>query len=163
MLTEEQAWGLVGLGFLAALALYIEQGTWDGVALPVFLIILFTVANPGGDRDDCRAPRPGSGSAARPGIPSATPWVTERGPMPGAALVHHRTPPVSSSDQSRAALGRGSAAGDPIGHRAEGAWHRVVLVARCGTGVANIRPSATVRPGPGGTPSSPARTPAASG
>ncbi|HJZ56764.1 MAG TPA: hypothetical protein VKE74_17485 [Gemmataceae bacterium] len=54
MLTEEQAWVLVGLGFLSALALYIEQGTWAGLAVPVFLIILFTVANPGepgeGDR-----------------------------------------------------------------------------------------------------------------
>ncbi|HJZ57737.1 MAG TPA: hypothetical protein VKE74_22450 [Gemmataceae bacterium] len=48
MLTEEQAWVLVGLGFLSAGALYIEQGTWAGLAVPVFLIVVFSIANPGG-------------------------------------------------------------------------------------------------------------------
>src|SRR5262249_21822831 len=48
MLTEEQAWVLVGLGFLSALALYVEQGTWAGLFVPVFLIVVFSIANPGG-------------------------------------------------------------------------------------------------------------------
>ncbi|HJZ58632.1 MAG TPA: hypothetical protein VKE74_27065 [Gemmataceae bacterium] len=48
MLTEEQGWGLVGLGFLSALVLYIDQGTWAGLVVPLVLIIVFTVANPGG-------------------------------------------------------------------------------------------------------------------
>ena len=48
MLTEEQAWGLVGLGFLSALALDIEQGTWAGLVVPVLLIVVFAIANPGG-------------------------------------------------------------------------------------------------------------------
>ncbi|HJZ58137.1 MAG TPA: hypothetical protein VKE74_24560 [Gemmataceae bacterium] len=54
MLTEEQAWGLIGLGFLSALALYIEQGTWAGLAMPVFLIVVFVTANPDGPGEDDR-------------------------------------------------------------------------------------------------------------
>src|SRR5262249_5942109 len=37
MLTEEQAWVLVGLGFLSACALYLEQGTWAGLVVPVVM------------------------------------------------------------------------------------------------------------------------------
>ena len=49
--SEEQAWTTVGLGFLAAVALYVETGTWDGLALPVFLILVFAVANHRGPDD----------------------------------------------------------------------------------------------------------------
>lgn len=49
-ISEEQAWTTVGLGFLGAIALKLETGSWDGLALPIFLIILFAVVNhQGGD------------------------------------------------------------------------------------------------------------------
>ena len=52
MITEEQAWVTIGLGFLTAVAMYVDQGTWAGLVVPITLFILFAVANPGGDPDD---------------------------------------------------------------------------------------------------------------
>lgn len=43
--SEEQAWVTVGLGVLSAAAIKLETGSWDGLALPIFLIILFAVVN----------------------------------------------------------------------------------------------------------------------
>jgi hypothetical protein len=44
-ISESDVWGQIGLTTVAAAALYAETGLWDGLAVPVFLFLVFAAAN----------------------------------------------------------------------------------------------------------------------